>query len=366
MQSELFVGERLQLAREFRGLTQRALGDKVAASHALISLCETGKKKQPAVDLVEAISSVLGFEPEFFYRPLSDVFHEDECSFRHRRTTPERQKAQIRAHATLIGIVLERLGHLVKFPSFNLPTIPAKTYEEIEAAAEQCRRFWGLGLESPILQPGRVLERAGVIIVSHVAASKKVDAFSRCGRTAVIFLNQATLSSSRWVFDIAHECAHLVMHRGMQTGTLETEQAADRFASAFLMPRTAFSREFRASPFGWKHIFNLKRRWMTSAAAIVRRAYDLGLVGAVVYRQAFKYMSSRGWRSKGEPAEPHFQEPELLQMALKALGTKVGLSLDTLCEELGFTHETFFDVTGVPVPPERVKERSVIPLRGAR
>jgi transcriptional regulator with XRE-family HTH domain len=31
MSSERFAGERLQLAREFRGLTQKQLGDEVAA-----------------------------------------------------------------------------------------------------------------------------------------------------------------------------------------------------------------------------------------------------------------------------------------------------------------------------------------------
>jgi len=93
VQSEVFIGERLQVAREFRGLTQKQLGDAVAASHALVSLCETGKKKDPAKDLVEAYGSILGFEPPFFYRPLEDVFREDECSFRHRRTTPEKLKA---------------------------------------------------------------------------------------------------------------------------------------------------------------------------------------------------------------------------------------------------------------------------------
>ena len=57
-------------------------------------------------------------------------------------------------------------------------------------AAEQCRQHWKLGLDTPLLQTGRVLEHAGVIIVRHLVKSTKVDAFSRYGRTTVIFLNQ--------------------------------------------------------------------------------------------------------------------------------------------------------------------------------
>jgi Zn-dependent peptidase ImmA (M78 family) len=357
--SDVFWGKRLELAREFRGLTQKQLGDAVAASCALISLCETGKKRDPAPDLIEACGSVLGFCPSFFYGPLEDAFQEHECSFRHRRTTPERLKAQIRAHATLIGLVIEKLRSLFKFPQINLPQIPATSAEEIEAAAEQCRQHWNLGLDTPLLQIGRVLEHAGVIIVRHLVRSSKVDAFSRYGRTTVIFLNQEIPSTSRWNFDIAHELAHLVMHRGIPTGSLETENAANIFASAFLMPRKAFSREFRTAPFSWNHVYDLKRRWQTSAAAIVKRSYDLGLIGAVDYRKAFKYMSMKGW-TRGEPYEPLFQQPELLENALQGLGKKVGLTLDALCRELRFAPDTFREVTGIPIPAPKTKLTDVI------
>ena len=144
MRIDSFFGERLQLAREFRGKTQKQLGDEVAASPTLISLCETGKKKDPAADLVEACGSVLGFEPAFFYHPVQDVFRENECSFRHRRSSPERLKDQIRAHATLIGMVIERLQALLTFPELNIPHVLAQNVEEIEAAAEHSRERWGL------------------------------------------------------------------------------------------------------------------------------------------------------------------------------------------------------------------------------
>jgi Zn-dependent peptidase ImmA (M78 family)/DNA-binding XRE family transcriptional regulator len=363
--SDVFWGERLQLAREFRGLTQKELGEKVAASPALISLCEAGKKRGPARDLVEACGAVLGFEPAFFYVSLDDVFREDQCSFRHRRTTPERLKTQVRAHATLLGMVIRQLRSIFRFPEINVPNIPTSGAEEIETAAEECRRHWKLGLDAPILQIGRVLEHAGVIIVRQPVRSTKVDAFSRYGRTTVIFLNESMQSTSRWNFDIAHECAHLVMHRDVPTGTLETESAADRFASAFLMPRKAFGREFSLSPFSWKHIFDLKGRWQASAAAIIRRAYDLRLLDAVGYRQAFKYMSAKGW-TKGEPNEPSFQEPELLVTALGALGTKADVTLEALCCNLKFTPETFRDVTGVPVPAPKGKQTEVIPFRHSK
>ncbi|MHB8412981.1 MAG: helix-turn-helix domain-containing protein [Candidatus Acidiferrales bacterium] len=358
---EVFWGDRLQVAREFRGLTQKDLSDEVAASPALVSLCEAGKKN-PSRDLVEAFGSVLGFEPEFFYSEVKDVFREEQCSFRHRRSTPERMKDRIRAHATLIGLVIERLSALFRFPTQDVPEFAASldSADEIEAAAENSRIHWNLGLESPIMHVGRVLERAGVIVVPHLSEAKKVDAFSRCGPTSIIVLNQSIRSSSRWNFDIAHECGHLVMHRGIHTGSPETEAAADRFAGAFLMPRSVFAREFRAATqFSWPHVFALKRRWGVSASAIVRRAYELRIIGAVQYRRAFKYIASKKWATLGEPEEPSFQSPELLVAALSSLGTKVKMTLEELRGELHFTAQTFKEVTGVVIPTESPKHKPI-------
>ena len=348
--SNSFSGKRLQIAREFRRLTQKKLAASVFASPSLLSLAESGKKKDLAPDLVEAIGDVLGFEPEFFYQPITDLFLDQECSFRHRRSATERLKHQLRAHGNLIAMVVERLKNLLAFPHPNVPKISALTNKEIEAAAERCRVEWGLGKGSPILNICRVAEHAGIIVVSHVVETTKVDAFSRSGKTYIIFLNYSIKSSSRWVFDIAHEFGHLVMHSGVPTGEKETERAADRFASAFLMPASAFSREFSMKGFSWKSILQLKQRWRVSAQAIVRRAYDLGLISALNYRYAFQDMSAKGWRSKGEPFEPTFEDPEMFHVALNALGSKVKVTLDMLCGELHFTPKTFYDVTGVQIP----------------
>ena len=362
--SEVFRGERLQLAREFRGLTQEKLAESVAASPTLVRYCESGKKREPTPDLVEAFGAVLGFEPEFFYGNLQDVFKDDECSFRHRRTTPQKAKTQVRAHATLIAMVVEQLRGTFRFPKLDVPAMRASSAEEIELAAERCRLHWNLGVDGPLMQVGRAAEHAGIFVVPHLAQSEKVDAFSRRGKTTIIFLNQTIESSSRWNFDIAHECGHIVMHQNVVTGDIETEAAADRFASAFLMPRRAFEREFSSKPFSWSFVFELKRRWQTSAAAIIRRAYDLHLIDAVTYRRSYQYMSAQGWRTKGEPYEPAFQQPELLRMAISSLGKKVDLTIEELRSELHFTPSTFHEVTGMAVPANVPPKRAeVLPFK---
>lgn len=347
--STAFWGERLQLVREFRGLTQVEMGGLLGISHALVSDYEKGKRF-PGLIVLDALSARTGFLPGFFVRRIEDPFFDSECSFRHKRTTSGRLKDQVRAHATLLGMVLSSLKALLRFPTFNVPELPASTGDEIERTAEQCRVHWGLDVNAPIIQVGRVLERAGVVIVPSSVDTRKIDAFSRCGQNALIFLNRgAGTRPSRWNFDLVHECGHLVMHRNTPTGSLETEQAADRFASAFLLPAIAFGREFRTKRFTWQHVFELKQRWQVSIAAIVRRARDLSLLDEVSYRRAFQYMSSKNWRSSGEPFEPHFLEPELFAQAIEALGTRLKKTLPELCSDLGLSQAVFADVTGVPV-----------------
>jgi Zn-dependent peptidase ImmA (M78 family)/transcriptional regulator with XRE-family HTH domain len=365
LSGEHFHGERLQLAREFRSLTQKELAEKICASHALISQYESGKKRSPSPLLVSSLVDELGFSEEFFYRKIEDSFLPHECSFRHRRAAAEKLKTRIRAHATLLGMVVGKLRNYFKFPALDLPSYPAQSDFEIESAAEATRHHWKLGIDAPLKYVGRVLENAGVIIVPHLVATTKVDAFSRQGQTTLIFLNEAIQSTSRWIFDIGHECGHLVMHAGLPTGTVETEQAADRFASAFLMPRNAFSRDFgsQRGSVSFKRIFDLKRHWRTSAAAIVRRAYDLDLITAVDYRRAYQYMSLKGWRSAGEPYEPEFQKPELLRAAINALGPECGLTMNQLCMDLHFTPSTFRAVTNIEAPTEQANTLSIVATR---
>jgi hypothetical protein len=106
-------------------------------------------------------------------QPFHDLVRE-QCSFRHRRSTPERMKNKVRAHATLLGLVLTRLKSVFRFPEQDIPRITTSVSdaEEIERAAEQCRLHWDIGLDGPIMEVGRVLERAGVVIVPAIGCAE--------------------------------------------------------------------------------------------------------------------------------------------------------------------------------------------------
>jgi Zn-dependent peptidase ImmA (M78 family)/transcriptional regulator with XRE-family HTH domain len=340
-----FVGARLELARAFRPMTLKKLAETVSVSFGLLSHYENGLRKQPAVDLVEALAEALRVRPAFFFEPLSDVWREDECSFRRRIATPEAVKKRARAHGTLMGQVIRELVSVVKPPVYNVPEMKVVELEEIEAVAEQCRAHWKLGA-GPIAHIGRVAEKNGIILIQNLQHADTIDAFARRGKFSVIILNTVRTSASRWIFDVAHEIGHFVLHTGTVTGSEETEAQANYFAGALLLPRKTFGREFKSRPFSWTHLFELKRRWSTSVNAMIRRAYQLKLVDPITYRRSYQYMSGQGWL-KREPQEPMFAGPEWLPSAFAIAEKRFKLTPQVLCERLQMTPRMFLDVTGI-------------------
>ena len=343
-----FSGARLRLARHLRGLTQTELGGLVGVSHQFIGYLETGSKAPNDV-LARALGAALGFDVEFLYLSAPEESRDEECYFRRRSSTPVPVRNQVLAHTTLFSELLAYLELKLQLPEPTSPTIRVANREEIEQAAERCRMLWGLGRDVPIKNIARVLENAGVAITSFAGLSDKVDAFSRFGQPSVIVLNEKTPSRSRW--DIAHECGHLIMHGGMNAEMAEAEGQAHWFAGAFLLPRAGFVREFpRSHRIDWDTFLRLKGRWRVSLAALVRRGYDLGLIDALWYRQAYKYMSVHGWL-KHEPEEFEPEPPELIEIAFRELRQTFGITPAEVAKSLCWNRDTFVTITGIELPP---------------
>lgn len=340
-----FIGQKLRVARAFNGLSQADLAGKLGVTGAFISLVESGAKP-PSAALLRAIGDALGFSEGFFFEPLVDEFHDEQCHFRKRMTTPAGVRNRMLAHGTLFARVVRYLDDELDLPPQDVPEIRASTPEEIERAAEQCRQHWDLGRDLPITNMVRVLENAGVVVTMFQSDAEKIDAFSRHGSRPIVVLTTDKDSASRTVFDMAHECGHLVMHVGVETGTPERESEADRFASAFLLPREGFVREFpRLGRINWPELFAMKRRWHVSVAAIVRRSYDLRIIDSEQYQRAYKYIYARGW-NRGEPDEFERDLPELVPESFAILKGS-GETPEDVARKLHMLPKSFERVTGI-------------------
>jgi Zn-dependent peptidase ImmA (M78 family)/transcriptional regulator with XRE-family HTH domain len=340
MSVDKFQNAKLRLARLLSGLSKAELASSVSKTRQFMHALETGEKK-PTGDLVSALALILKVPTAFFFVPLQDEVREEQCHFRSRRDMPEKIAQQIIAHGTALESIVNQLTKSLKLPNVNFPDIPYKDggLEEIESTANRCREVWGLG-NGPISNMCRVLENAGAVVTYFETQRDEVDALSMARNRPIVVRNTIKASPGRQRFDFAHECGHLVMHGGVETGDKATESQANSFAAAFLMPRESFKKDFPAMEerLDWNIIYSAKIRWRVSAKAVVRRARDLSLLDAVRYESANRYLSGTG-QAKTEKYDEKIplEKPELIAGAIVAYLKTRNISIGEFAGEVGMT-----------------------------
>ena len=149
-------------------------------------------------------------------------------------------------------------------------------------------------------------------------------------------------------FNLAHELAHLVMHRGVKhaPGTRTVEAQAHRFAGAFLGPKRALRPQLPPD-LDWGRYLQLKHMWGMSMAALVRRAKDLKVIDDATYTRAMKQRSSYGWRFK-EPGSGDRAVPAPQYLSLAASLAK--MSADELADRAHLPTGIVERIIGNPLP----------------
>lgn len=373
--NDLFYGDKLRLARLINGLTQQELGKYASVSRQFVHQLESGIK-QPASDVLAALCEALNVENEFFELPLGNDVKFEQCHFRKRRTTPIGIANRVLALSTIFENLVFYIDDLLELPPRNIPLIEDilgsqskndnYSNNEIEKAAEYARKHWGLGIDTPISRITRVFENAGIIITQFQGVSEKVDALSLNRKHPIIVRNTAKESICRMRFDLAHECGHLILHDGVETGDKKTESEADRFASAFIFPRIAFVKEFpdmtKQIRLDWNTMYSLKVRWGMSVRAIIYRAHQLKLITAQQYRSANVYLNKSG-QTKVEKFDDQItpETPELLQNAFTILRDELGVSFSHIANKLGITESLLSQISGIEAEEDKHLD-NVIPL----
>lgn len=358
---ESFNGGQLRLARHFWGKTLHDIAVEIDKTRQYVSQLENGKAKpKPDDPIVEPITKALHIHPAFLFRPAGVLLSEDQAHFRKLATTKTSTKQKVLARGTIFDQVVEFIDTKVRLPAVDFPDLSgAHTAEEIELAAEQVRRHWSLGT-GPIAHMVRVVERAGAVVAFFRDASTEVDALSITSRRPVIVRNDSKASPYRLRFDIAHELGHLVLHEGQVTGDRKTETEANRFASAFLMPRTSFLKVFprRGHRIDWVGVREVKLQFQVSKAAILYRAKSLGVLDEHQYRGAVITLKNRG-EGIVEAEDPYCQREfaETVVKALEILQVNHGIDGAALAEQLAVTPALLNEIlpprVDVPAPVSR-------------
>ena len=131
--------------------------------------------------------------------------------------------------------------------------------EEIESIALAVREHWELDI-SPISNLQLTLDENGIVITGFDTVDRKIDAFSQRtliddGDVFFIAVAQGEKPKGRIFFDMAHELGHILLHPWSESldligkeGFKSRENQANRFASAFLLPKESFLQEIQAYP----------------------------------------------------------------------------------------------------------------------
>ncbi len=322
------IHQRLRQLRLARGMT---LAELAAATDHLVTRQAISKyergQAQPSPMVVQRLAQALGIRPtDLFNRHHPQI---ELIAYRKRASLSKRLQEQIAAMAQEALRDRLYLQELIGEPArLELPLF-AYTIGDLaaaEAAAADLRARWDLG-SAPIADLTDTLEDHGLHVIA-LAADDGFDGVAAIARNergeavAAAVIGRRSSDGARWRLSLAHELAHLMVQP--QPG-LDEEQAAFRFAAAFLAP----ANELRAHIGARRHqihlaeLILLKHHFGMSMQALLYRMHTLEIISQRLYRSLMIELSERGWR-KTEPEPLPVEEPLWLRRAtLRALAEEL-------------------------------------------
>lgn len=312
------IGRKLKIARAAAGLSLRGLASKMGD---LVSAQAIGKYERdedmPSSRVLLALARVLDVSEEFLL--AEDEIALEAVDFRKKMIVKSKAEATLRART--IGtleryLAVEDLLHLRSVDWERPRSAPhlVANVRDAEDAARSVREDWGLG-NDPIPKLAELLEERGIKVIS--LDMDDIDGLAakvrRKERDAarVIVIKRSTWSE-RKRFSLAHELGHLVLD--VKPG-VDVEEAAHRFAGAFLMPADVLRAEVgrHRSSLSLAELVALKSRFGVSLQALAFRCRDLGIISQSACAKLLKTFADRGWRKApfGEPEtiDPDAEEP---------------------------------------------------------
>ena len=356
-----FIGDRLREAREARGLTGILLADQLRVTRQAVSQYETGQQS-PSPEVMRRMTEVLRLPMHRFLRPKASRGAVGTIFYRSMATATKAPRVKAEARYKWLRDIEAYLRRYVKFPEvrfpdFKLPDDPRLlSIQQIEEYATKTRRFWGLG-DGPISNVLWLVENNGAVVARFDLFAAKLDAFSEWSvdePAPHIVLGADKGSAARSRFDVAHELAHIVLHRNVRAtmlGQLSSfkliESQADRFASAFLMPAESFANDLGNVTLD--ALVSLKSIWKTSVGAMIRRARHLDFLSQKGERNLWINLTRRGWR-RNEPLDDVLEpeQPRLLRRSFNILIENRIVARSDIPYELALSASDIEDLVGLP------------------
>ncbi len=330
-------GQRLRLARKRAGLSMRSLAERLnpQVSAQAISKYETGKMLPSSAVLV-ALGKALDVSLDFLMSAQVEAL--DGLEYRKHSKTSARDRAK--AEAILIDnleryLAIERILDMPttvdSFKGRRFNSVPSEA--QIDATADALREEWRLGMD-PIPSLCELLEERGIKVVEdnlpeHISGlACRVLQGGKPIAEAVVISSRINVERKRHT--LAHELAHRII-RSTGAPAIRLERAMNRFAGAFLVPGQSLRQETGTNRRRITHfeIMRLKHKYGVSAAAVLVRLEQAGVLAPPTVRHLFA-TSARSWRrTEPEPIRPHhgfaaFEKPRRFQrLVARAVGEEL-------------------------------------------
>jgi Zn-dependent peptidase ImmA (M78 family)/transcriptional regulator with XRE-family HTH domain len=356
----LFAASRVTLARKRRGLTHVEVAELVGVTAQSISNYENGRQI-PSISVMNRLAEAFSFPVSFFHSPEAEPIDAERVSFRARSKLAARKRDAVLSVGRLAIEFHEWMNDRYHLPVADLPSL---NKPDPETAAGIVRAKWGLG-SAPIGNTVHLLEAHGVRVFSLAQEYAEVDAFSFYeGDVPFVFLNTMK-TAERGRFDAAHELGHLVLHgQGKDLTKAQSEQEANDFASAFLMPRESVLAHMPSAPLV-DQILAGKKIWNVAAFALAYRLHDIGMLSDWHYRTACMELGRRGYRIT-EPGGAQRESSQLLAKVFSSLRNK-GIPLSEVARELSVTTEDLnsyvFGLVLTAIEGQRAAQEDTAPPR---
>ncbi|MDO4419261.1 MAG: XRE family transcriptional regulator [Ruminococcus sp.] len=355
MDKKEFKGERLKVARLFRGMTLTELSTITGISKQSISLYENDKNK-PDYEKISLISSALHIPHDFFLQEDICKTKTEVTYFRSLSSATKIDRTAQSLKLEFVAKMYEILSKYIDFPQLNIPTFDfhgsddefdnqknEAMFQEIENIAKQVREFWGLGNE-PIKDIQFLLEENGIIVTGFDTKEEKIDAFSQHvvldnKDFYFVCVDQGAKPEGRISFDLAHELGHILLHPWSENLELVSKEEfknreiqANMFASAFLLPADSFGKDIQAYPTDWKYYQWLKKKWKVSMQAMAYRCRELGIITSNQFQYMMRQLSKKGWRTKEPDDVPYYLHDNIFQGAIDLLKEEKILSSNSIIQ----------------------------------
>lgn len=301
---------RIRDARIIYKDTLEQLAEKLGVTKQAVSKYENGKMI-PSQDVLERMLEVYELPADFLLKDdLESALQESETNMYCRKTGQTASK-KIAYWETLIQYAYEILQVCARFIPINRITLPDFDREMgIEEKAACLREYWGLG-QTAIYDLEPVLSRFGIYTFIYDFEDERLDGCAKhMGENGVIILNSKRGTQARQQFDLAHELGHLVL----QT---DSEESANYFAGAFLLPKSRMGRGMlRANT---DYLLKVKNEWGVSLSCVLERHRHLNLldndpeINYARYEYLKRKINNLGWR-KCEPGDQKGTIGEHLQI----------------------------------------------------